>query len=179
MNSFEDIDAKCVNQLNCFEDSMISNCYLTIDVIAKIRQLLIKSRDFGNEEGGFLLGQYKEKKGKYEVLVEMFVVPTEYKYNDRYRIEFGTKAIFELDDVMQANKDKVLVGWLHTHPGHNVFLSSYDINVHSGMFPKPWQFAMVVDTFTEGCNFAMFSRKSNNDMNNSGDLKTYFIYRNY
>ena len=38
-----------------------------------------------------------------------------------------------------------VVGWYHTHPRMDVFLSGDDVFVHRHFFPEPWQVALVVE----------------------------------
>ncbi len=41
--------------------------------------------------------------------------------------------------------DKKIVGWFHTHPGHGIFLSRYDLFIHQNFFPGKDQIAVVFD----------------------------------
>ncbi len=38
-----------------------------------------------------------------------------------------------------------IVGWFHSHPGHGVFLSNYDLFIQQIFFNLPWQVTYVVD----------------------------------
>jgi proteasome lid subunit RPN8/RPN11 len=49
-------------------------------------------------------------------------------------------------DEVRASPDALhVVGWCHTHPGHGVFLSQPDLEVHHRKFPLPFQVALVLD----------------------------------
>lgn len=45
----------------------------------------------------------------------------------------------------QEYPDKKIVGWFHTHPGHGIFLSRYDLFIHQNFFPGKEQIAVVFD----------------------------------
>ena len=38
-----------------------------------------------------------------------------------------------------------MVGWYHSHPRFGIFLSQYDVFIHSNFFAEQWQVAYVVD----------------------------------
>jgi proteasome lid subunit RPN8/RPN11 len=41
--------------------------------------------------------------------------------------------------------DLRIVGWYHTHPRMDIFLSGDDLFLHEHFFPQPWQVALVVE----------------------------------
>ncbi|HHV16072.1 MAG TPA: hypothetical protein GXX58_05800 [Gelria sp.] len=49
--------------------------------------------------------------------------------------------------------DKKIVGWFHTHPGHGIFLSRYDLFIHQNFFPGKDQIAVVFDPLRTLCGF--------------------------
>ena len=40
---------------------------------------------------------------------------------------------------------KLVVGWYHSHPRMDVFLSAYDVAIHEERFPDPWTTALVIE----------------------------------
>jgi proteasome lid subunit RPN8/RPN11 len=50
-----------------------------------------------------------------------------------------------------------IVGWYHTHPGFDVFLSEMDAFIHENFFPQPFQVALVHDPLAG--RTAVFSRQ--------------------
>jgi proteasome lid subunit RPN8/RPN11 len=48
---------------------------------------------------------------------------------------------------------KQMVGWYHTHPRMDVFLSSYDTWLHESFFGKPWQVALVIEPYADRGGF--------------------------
>lgn len=50
--------------------------------------------------------------------------------------------------IRQAHPELRMVGWFHTHPGHGIFLSSQDWDLHLRKFApaqQPWASAWVLD----------------------------------
>lgn len=119
------------------------------------------------EVGGFLVGvPYQVNDKVYEVKIEKFVSVTP-ENNGEYEVTFGNKAFMELDDVLQENKDKGLttVGWMHTHPGHGLFLSGKDVEVVDSFFKEPFHVSMEVETKTRDLDTAFFTRRKDLKLN--------------
>jgi proteasome lid subunit RPN8/RPN11 len=53
--------------------------------------------------------------------------------------------------------DSQIVGWYHTHPGLSVFLSSYDVWLHTHFFPQPWHVALVIDSKEDRAGFFRYA----------------------
>ena len=122
------------------------------------------------EIAGFLLGRYHQQatNDPYEVVIDEFV-PITPGEQSVYKVEFGTNAWMELDKVQEKFPDLAVIGWFHTHPGHGLFLSQPDLNIHKGFFRKPWQLAMEIDSLKEGLDMAFFTWKDDKNMNNSSN----------
>ncbi|MFK7946530.1 MAG: hypothetical protein AB8G11_02985, partial [Saprospiraceae bacterium] len=146
------------------------------------------------EIGGYLLGYATQNKatGLYQLSVERFV-DIEPENNNVYQIKFGGKAEQRLSYFLDAfaEKNYNVIGWFHTHPGHGLFLSNPDRELHNGLFKKPYQVAMELDSVqrkdkkgniisNEGYDFTFFTRKSNGTLNNKKDNKqnSWFKWEN-
>lgn len=119
------------------------------------------------EVGGFLVGiPYQVNDKTYEVKIEKFVSVTP-ENNGEYEVTFGQRAFMELDDVLQENKDKGLttVGWMHTHPGHGLFLSGKDVEVVNSFFKEPFHVSMEVETKTRDLDTAFFTWRKDLKLN--------------
>lgn len=124
------------------------------------------------ETGGFLLGRYRElEDGRFDVGILQFCPATKVAFRSPNRLAFGTEALMELDDALQARPDLQLCGWLHTHPGFSPYLSQMDLAIHEGFFRKPWQLAVVLDPMTAGWDTGVFSWQRNGRMNNKAEYK--------
>ena len=108
-----------------------------------------------NESGGLLIGGSLEKFNKTHIIIEGFVeakfcesTPTTLKFTHRtWEYVHG--------EIGKKYPTKSIVGWIHTHPGHGIFLSEYDRFVHENFFKEHDQVAYVVDPVqhTEGFYF--------------------------
>ena len=85
---------------------------------------------------------------EYEILVERFVPIPQRDQASRLVI-----SVEHWDTVSQALENaghrEQIVGWVHTHPGFGVFLSSFDKEQHERFFPEAWQVAYVIDTHNQ------------------------------
>ncbi len=98
------------------------------------------------EHGGFLIGRKQELKTAehYEITVERFVpIP---QRSDASRLVIHQDHLRTVQLALKTGEG--IVGWVHTHPGFGVFLSSFDKEQHQRYFPKPWQIAYVIDNQT-------------------------------
>lgn len=162
-------------------DTLIKNVFIQTQIYANITAFAAQSAktDPIKETGGFLLGNYQTTQSNaYDISIEKFYVPTSFQYQDEYQLHFGTDAMLELDRELQKNNHLILIGWLHTHPGHTPFLSRFDLNVHFGSFYNPWQIAIVIDPLTPNCDTGFFTKRTNQLMNNKKDLKEYWEWKN-
>ena len=167
-------------QLKAFDDTCISFEEPLYMSEQRLQEFCVETTKNNNikEEGGFLFGKYYNKDNKYTIFVEKLFKPKSYEYNDQYQIKFGVKAMHHLDALLQNNKEQDLLGWFHTHPGHTLFLSIFDLNTHIGTFPEPWQISLVIDPLTPSWNTAIFTRTKNNSINNKKQLKKYIKLKN-
>ena len=101
-------------------------------------------RDLRREQGGLLLGGLHEDRGVY-VEVRGFLPATGAQARaTSLRFTHATWAAMN----RRAEEDfpgELVLGWVHTHPGLGVFLSSYDLFIHRHFFSQPWHIALVID----------------------------------
>jgi len=90
---------------------------------------------------------------------------------DVYKLEFSIEAWKTLADVQDMYSKMETIAWFHTHPGHGLFLSQADLNIHQGFFKKRYQLAIEIDTLKEGLDIAFFTRTLTGDVNNDHDLR--------
>lgn len=105
------------------------------------------SQSLETEIGGFLLGnRYRDSgKGLEFVIVDQFV---EAPFTEATPVSLP----FTLDSWMRLKEDlsgkfsgKALVGWYHSHPRMDVFLSDFDLHFHEERFKEPWRMALVIE----------------------------------
>ncbi|MCB0836338.1 MAG: hypothetical protein KDE26_03525 [Bacteroidetes bacterium] len=157
----------CIDELNRFVHEE------NVDIFEENNETMIP------EIGGFLLGNYTPVGSKqFDVVINKFV-PITPEDNDTYRIEFGTRAWLELDQIKEEFPNLEVIGWFHTHPGHGLFLSRPDLNIHEGFFQKNYQVAMEMDTMTDRLDIAFFTRTKGGIINNTANRigKNWFSWR--
>jgi proteasome lid subunit RPN8/RPN11 len=116
--------------------------YVFEDVLA--RMLRYAETDLARELGGFLVGGLHEDHGIY-VEVRGFVPATETR-SGAISVTFTHETWAAMTRRVEEDfPGEVILGWMHTHPGLGVFLSSYDLFIHRHFFAQPWQIAAVID----------------------------------
>jgi proteasome lid subunit RPN8/RPN11/ubiquitin-protein ligase len=118
---------------------------ITQEVILKVNENVYQNLEA--EVGGFLLGnQYRCPATNLNyVIVDQLLEAT---VAETTEFNFGpTSASWEHLSEKLSNKfmGKLLLGWYHSHPRYDVFLSPYDIHLHQTHFNKPWMTALVID----------------------------------
>jgi len=116
--------------------------YVFEDVLR--RMLRHFERDLRREQGGFLLGGLHQDRTVY-VEVRGFLPAT--AAESRATSLTFTHATWAAMNrrAEEEYPGELVLGWVHTHPGLGVFLSSYDLFIHRHFFSQPWQIAMVID----------------------------------
>ena len=101
----------------------------------------------GLEALGFLLGSVFSFNGRKYVVVEDYVTAD----NDAtaVSVSFSPHAFERLAQELKEKKEKVIVGWAHSHPSYGCFLSSTDVRTQRVFFPEDFHFALVCDPVRE------------------------------
>jgi proteasome lid subunit RPN8/RPN11 len=109
-------------------------------------------RDLTRELGGFLLGGYYLDKTPY-VEVRHFLEAVDVR-SGAASLTFTHETWSAMTrEVADQFPGELIVGWYHTHPQLQVFLSGYDLFIHRHFFKEPWQVAMVVDPVLQEFGF--------------------------
>jgi proteasome lid subunit RPN8/RPN11 len=159
-------------------DSIISHIYLSEGCIIALDKMLkeenvnrrsVEMDGLIPEIGGFLLGKYtfSDATQQYRITLEQFV-PIAPEKHDVYQIEFSTDSIVkELGGAQDKFPNLTLMGWFHTHPGHGLFLSKPDLNIHEGFFHEKYQVAMEIDSLSSNLDTGFFTNTKRGKVNNS------------
>lgn len=107
------------------------------------------SSDTSVEQGGLLLGYVEQHPYQARpVVVVDRALEAKHTTADISHLTFTheTWAEFErqTDELRERGVKRARVGWYHSHPGHGIFLSNYDLNVCED-FRRPTHVALVVD----------------------------------
>jgi len=104
-------------------------------------------RNADREVGGLMLGRvYHDPKDEIFYPVVTQTLPAKFATEARGHLTFTHDTWRELnrqrDDLYPGLQ---VVGWYHTHPGLDIFLSQMDLFIHRNFFRQPWQVALVID----------------------------------
>lgn len=98
------------------------------------------------EIGGFLLGSLYvcPNEGVQYLMVDQYS-PARFTEQTSVSLMFTTESWGQLAEDLEGRfRGKNLVGWYHSHPRMDVFLSQTDVDLHTLRFPKTWQVALVI-----------------------------------
>jgi proteasome lid subunit RPN8/RPN11 len=133
------------------------------------------------EYGGFIIGNWDYSpydKEQYELSLEYFIEPGDDAKFSKFNIDFGYTISFRMEemlmDLASHGNEQVFVGWLHSHPGHNVFLSNYDIEVQErfrNQYHPNRHIALVLEPTTNKWDLGLFTFKQSGIMNNKDDIE--------
>lgn len=99
------------------------------------------------ELGGFLLGNryHCPNTDQDYVIIDQYL-EADYTEGTEVSLNFTPESWAQLNDQLSGKfLGKLLVGWYHSHPRMNVFLSSHDVAIHQNRFPEPWKTALVIE----------------------------------
>ena len=97
--------------------------------------------DVSREVGGVLIGRLEADRAVIEAHI-----PALRASSDAAHLTFTHDTWSEiLDTVDREFADQQIVGWYHSHPGHGVFLSGYDLFIQRRFFSDTRMTALVID----------------------------------
>ncbi|HMS33492.1 MAG TPA: LysM peptidoglycan-binding domain-containing protein [Ignavibacteria bacterium] len=104
------------------------------------------SGDLNNEQGGVLLGEICiNKEGKKFILINDLII-AKHSNSSLSRLTFTHETWDYINEVREKDfPEKKILGWFHSHPGHTVFLSNFDIFIQENFFNMYYMVAYVFD----------------------------------
>lgn len=118
---------------------------VTQDVLLAVNQHV--GQTLSRELGGFLLGnRYRcPNSGRNYVIIDQYL-KADYTEGTQVSLSFTNESWAQLQDQLTGKfMGKLLVGWYHSHPRMNVFLSAHDTTIHESRFQEPWHTALVIE----------------------------------
>ncbi len=104
------------------------------------------SGDLNNELGGVLLGDVCVNKGKEKFILINELITARHSNSSLSRLTFTHETWDYINEVREKDfPGKKILGWFHSHPGHTVFLSNYDIFIQENFFNMYYMVAYVFD----------------------------------
>ena len=129
---------------------------ILIEQHALERMINVSERTLDSEVGGFFLGTYwrASPAGPFHVSISQ-VIPARHTIATPSSLNFTPETWVSFSVAREAYPNLYVVGWFHTHPRMDVFLSSYDVFIHTNFYVEPWQVAAVVEP--ETCRLGFFT----------------------
>lgn len=118
---------------------------VTQEVLIRVNEHV--SQTLERELGGFLLGnRYRcPNTQRSYVIIDQFS-PAKFTQSTEVNLAFTHEAWAQLSDELSGKfLGKLVVGWYHSHPRMDVFLSSHDMEIQTERFPEPWMTALVLE----------------------------------
>lgn len=115
----------------------------------------------GNREvGGLLLGQINRTNDGLVYPVITHAIQARFATEARGHLTFTHRTWLDLIRQREEHyPDREVVGWYHTHPGLDIFLSEWDLMIHRHFFRQPWQVALVIDPHIHAAGFFVWGEK--------------------
>ncbi|MBK7254893.1 MAG: LysM peptidoglycan-binding domain-containing protein [Ignavibacteria bacterium] len=102
--------------------------------------------DINNELGGVLIGNFCiNKEGEKFISISDHII-AKHTNSSISRLTFTHETWEYINEKLEQDfPGKIILGWFHSHPGHTVFLSNYDIFIQENFFNLEYMVAYVFD----------------------------------
>lgn len=126
------------------EDDEDFKIFISEETINDIKGYL--SSDKTKELGGVLIGDiYLDEAKNNFIVINSFII-ARYTEANVTRLTFSHKTWEDINCKIESDyPNKIVLGWFHSHPGHTVFLSTYDKFIHENFFSGESFVAYVFD----------------------------------
>jgi hypothetical protein len=132
------------------------------------------SSDKSRELGGVLVGNAYLDESNNIFLVISDIVIAKYTEANLTRLTFTHNTWEDINNKIEKDfSEKSISGWFHSHPGHTVFLSTYDKFIHENFFSGDFYVAYVFDPVHNEEGF--FYNKDNNLVK----ANSFYIYSDF
>lgn len=104
------------------------------------------SSDTNNELGGVLIGDVcVNREGRKFILIDDLII-AKHSSSSLSRLTFTHETWSYINEVLERDfPNKKILGWFHSHPGHTVFMSTFDIFIQENFFNMDYMVAYVYD----------------------------------
>lgn len=112
-----------------------------------IEDIELFARSDDHEVGGMLLGEaYRDNGILYLEIQVCLHAPSRKGQSSVASFTFTPETWAEMNSEKDHNYPHLkVVGWFHSHPGHHIFLSDYDLEIHTQHFKQDHHTALVYD----------------------------------
>lgn len=142
--------------------------FIKEEVLNQIDEFL--SIDKNKESGGVLIGNaYKTSEDILFIHITGYII-AENTEASITRLTFTHKTWETINEKLETEFDgKIILGWFHSHPGHSVFMSEYDVFIQQNFFDLEFMTAYVFDPVLQDRAFFYSKEK------NIQKLKTFYL----
>jgi len=116
--------------------------YVSSEVLKKAGAHFTGQSQHGLEAMGLLAGEPRKHEGKEYTFVEEYF--TAKNNASSVSVRFSDSAFADLVKQYREH-NKIIVGWMHSHPGYGCFMSHTDLATQEKYFPEPFHVALVAD----------------------------------
>lgn len=121
-------------------------------VIMQINNFL--TNNLPNESGGVLIGNYciNENKSAFILIDSYIIADNSLVTNSKFIITH--KSWEYINTTMDSiHKNKIILGWFHSHPGHGILMSDNDNFIHNNFFNPRYMISLIIDPINDiiGC----------------------------
>ncbi|MBE7467679.1 MAG: hypothetical protein DPW11_03215 [bacterium] len=126
------------------------------------RDICKHALDNKNEVGGVLVGYVRRNTPEgnpYIIITDS--IPAKFAHEERTTLTFTSESQRDFLHTLESDPDyrgRQIVGWYHTHPNFDIFLSEPDLFIHENYFRKSWQVALVIDPLKEKAGFFTWNK---------------------
>ncbi|MDZ4712335.1 MAG: LysM peptidoglycan-binding domain-containing protein [bacterium] len=139
--------------------------FIRQDVLLRMDKFL--SSDKNHELGGVLVGDVCINKTEEQFILIDNVINAQHTTSSLSRLTFTHETWDRINEVLENDfPGKKILGWFHSHPGHTVFLSNYDIFIQENFFNAEYMVAYVFDPTIDDRGF--FSWKNSKVIKSKG-----------
>jgi LysM repeat protein/proteasome lid subunit RPN8/RPN11 len=130
------------------------------------------SSDLHNELGGVLVGDVcTNNDGKNFIVIDNFII-AKHTNSSLSRLTFTHETWNYINEILENDyTGKKILGWFHSHPGHTVFLSTFDVFIQENFFNLEYMVAYVFDPTIKERGFFLW--KENKIVRANG----FYVYR--
>ncbi|MEO6693767.1 MAG: LysM peptidoglycan-binding domain-containing protein [Ignavibacteria bacterium] len=127
--------------------------------------------DTNNELGGVLAGDVCiNENGKKFIKIDN-LIKAKHTASSLSRLTFTHETWADITETLEKDfPDKKILGWFHSHPGHTVFLSKFDLFIQENFFNMDYMVAYVFDPTINDRGFFFWKETK------TVKAKGYYIY---
>jgi proteasome lid subunit RPN8/RPN11 len=118
---------------------------VTQEVLLQVNRHVAQTLD--HEVGGFLIGDHCRcpESGREFIMIDQYS-PAKFTEATEVSLAFTVDAWAHMNAELGGKfRGKLCVGWYHSHPKMDVFLSRYDMEIQNERFQHPWMTALVLE----------------------------------